>query len=87
MMPLAPVQLVDDILLNYNLGQVLLLLFVLALPAGYVLGSRRITAINLILFGVIFILVPSMDVGESYFAFLGIALLVLGPLLYTTARR
>ena len=87
MFPFAPMQLIDDFLLNYNVGQALLLLFILALPAGYVQGSRKITAINLMLFGALFIAIPSIDGGENYYAFLGIGLLVLGPMLYSTARR
>lgn len=87
MLSLVPMQLLDDFLINYNLGQVILLLFVLALPVGYVMGSRKITAINLVLFGTLFIVVPSIGGGPSYYAFLGVALLVLGPLLFTTAKR
>lgn len=80
-------QFVDNILINYNVGQALLLLFVISLPAGYVQGSRKITAINLMLFGALFIVIPSIGGGEDYYAFLGIALLVLGPVLYATANR
>ena len=87
MTALVPMPLVDDFLINYNVGQVVLLLFVLALPAGYVQGSRKITAINVMLFGVLFVIVPSIGGGPVYYAFLGVALLVLGPLLYTTARQ
>lgn len=87
MFPFAPMPLVDDFLLNYNVGQAILLLFILSLPAGYVQGSRKITAINFALFGTLFIIVPSIDGGPVHYAFLGIALLVVGPLLYTTAKR
>lgn len=87
MFPFAPMPLVDDFLLNYNVGQAVLLLFLLALPAGYVQGSRKITAINLILFGAIFIIIPSIDGGPSHYAFLGVGLLVLGPMVYATAER
>lgn len=87
MLSLAPLQLLDNFLLDYDLAHALLLLFVLALPAGYVRGSRKITAINFALFGAIFIAVPSMGAGANYYAFLGVALLVLGPMLYATAER
>mgnify|MGYP006289153995 CR=1 FL=1 len=87
MLPFAPMQLLDDFLINYNIGQALLLLFVLSLPVGYVRGSRKITAINLALFGAIFVVIPSIGGGSSLFAFLGIALLVLAPMLYATAER
>jgi ABC-type Co2+ transport system permease subunit len=84
---LAPLQLIDDFLLNYNVGQAVLLLFVLSLPAGYVQGSRKITALNLALFGVLFMAVPSIGGGPSHYVLLGIALLVTGPMLYATAER
>lgn len=87
MTALVPMPLIDDFLLNYNIGQVVLLLFVLALPAGYVQGSRKITAINVMLFGVLFIIIPSIGGGPVHYAFLGVVLLVIGPLLYTTARQ
>ena len=87
MLPFAPMQLLDDFLINYNIGQALLLLFLLSLPVGYVRGSRKITAINLALFGAIFVVIPSIDGGSNLFAFLGIALLVLAPMLYATAER
>ena len=87
MLELAPLQVIDDFLLNFNIGQVVLFLFVLSLPAGYVQGSRKITAINAILFGVLFLVVPSIGGGPGYFAYLGLALLVIGPVLFATARR
>lgn len=87
MTPLGPLQVLDDFLIQYELGQVLILLFILVLPVGYVRGSRKITAINVIAFGLLFIIVPSIGAGSIDYAFLGIALLVLGPVLYSTARR
>ena len=87
MLPFAPMPLIDDFLINYNIGQVLLLVFILTLPAGYVQGSRKITAINFALFGAIFIIIPSIDGGSNLFAFLGVALLVVAPMLFATAKR
>lgn len=87
MFPFAPMPLLDDFLIQYELGQALLLLFILVLPAGYVRGSRKITAINVTTFGLLFIIVPSIGGGSIDYAFLGIILLVLGPVLYATARR
>ena len=87
MLPFAPMPLVDDFLLNYTVGQAVLLLFILSLPVGYVQGSRKITAINFALFGTIFVVIPSIDGGSILFAFLGIALLVVAPMVYATANR
>jgi hypothetical protein len=50
------------------------------------LQSRKIVAINTTVFGVIFLLTPQSLVPPHYL-FLGIALVVVGPMLYATARR
>ena len=84
---LAPLALINDFLLQFTIGQIVLVLFVLVLPVGYVQGSRKITAINLIAFGVLFAIVPSIGGGATYYAYLGLALLVVAPVLYTTADR
>ncbi|MFB6104792.1 MAG: hypothetical protein ABEJ57_06895 [Halobacteriaceae archaeon] len=81
----TPLPLVDDFLLSYNVGQALLLLFVLAILGSLPLKSRKVLSANLILFGVIFLLTPSSLVPLHY-KYLGIALLVVSPVLYTTAR-
>jgi hypothetical protein len=79
-----PLQIIDTFLLNYNVGQALLLGFVLATVGMLPLGSRRLLGINTILFGLVFALTPQSLVPIHYL-FLGLALLVVGPLLYTTA--
>lgn len=84
---LAPMPLLDDFFIQYNLGQAVLFLFILSLPAGVVRGSRKISAINAGLFGLLFIIIPSMGAGPIHYAFLGIILLVVAPMLYITARR
>lgn len=83
----APMPLLDDFLIQYDFGQAVLLLFVLSLPAGYVMKSWKITGINTILFGVLFIIVPSIGGGPVFYGFLGIALLVLGPMIYVSGDR
>ncbi|WP_313691216.1 hypothetical protein [Halorarum halobium] len=80
---MLPLQLVDSFLLDYNVGQALLLGFVLATVATLPL-SRQVLALNTILFGVIFLLTPQTLVPVHYL-FLGIVLVVVGPLLYVTA--
>jgi len=85
MAPFTPLPLVDDFLLPYNVGQALLLLFVLAVLGSLPLKSRKVVAANLLLFGLIFLLTPS-SLAPLHYKFLGIALLVLSPVLYTTAR-
>lgn len=87
MLGFAPMPLIDDILIQYELGQAVLLLFVLSLPAGYVLKSWKITGINASLFGVLFLIVPSIGGGPVHYAFVGIALLVIGPMIYISGSR
>jgi len=82
----VPLPLIDDFLINYNVGQALLLLFVLSVLAAIPLGSRKVLSLNAITFGLIFVLTPA-SLAPIHFKFLGIALLVVAPLLYTTASR
>ncbi|MAT09200.1 MAG: hypothetical protein MK159_02845 [Halobacteriales archaeon] len=83
---LVPMPLLDDFLVNYNLGQVILAMFILSLPVGFVFGSRKITAINVSMFGLLLTLAPSLGGGDVYFGYLGIILLVLGPMIYSIAK-
>ena len=77
-------QVVDRFLLNYNVGQALLLGFILITVAALPLRSQRVVAINTITFGLIFVLTPVALVPVHYL-FLGIALMLVGSILYTTA--
>ena len=86
MIEFAPLPLIDDFLINYNVGQALLLLFVLSVLAAIPLGSRKVLSLNGIVFGLIFVLTPS-SLAPLQYKFLGIALLVVAPLLYVTAGR
>ncbi|MFC7079687.1 hypothetical protein [Halorussus caseinilyticus] len=86
MIEFVPLPLIDDFLINYNVGQALLLLFVLSVLAAIPLGSRKVLSLNAITFGLVFILTPA-SLAPLHYKFLGIALLVVAPLLYITARR
>ncbi|MFB6354046.1 MAG: hypothetical protein ABEJ92_08160 [Halobacteriales archaeon] len=88
MVGLAPMPLIDDFLLDYHVGHAALLLFVLTVPAGLVKGSRKLVGLVFIAFGGLFLAVPSIDAeaGLAY-ALFGVALMVVGPVLYTTAAR
>ena len=90
-----PLQLVDSFLLNYNLGDALLLLFGLGILATLPLKSVKILTIHVILFGLIFFLTPSsmfaVDPSGSHllgsnlqYKLLGLALLTIGPVIYAT---
>jgi len=78
--------LVDSILLDYNIGQILLLGFVLTTLGALPLKSQKVIGLNTILFGVIFLLTPTSLMPEPMvYLFLGLTLLVIGPLVYATA--
>ncbi|MEA1931815.1 hypothetical protein [Halohasta litorea] len=75
---------VDSILLDYNIGQIMLVGFVLTTLGALPLKSQQVIGLNTILFGVIFVLTPS-TLMPSYYLFLGLTLIVIGPLVYVTA--
>ena len=81
---MLPIQLVDSFLLEYNVGQALLLVFVFATVGVLPLRSQKVLAANVMAFGALFALTPQSLVPIHYL-FLGLGLLVVGPLLYTTA--
>jgi uncharacterized membrane protein HdeD (DUF308 family) len=83
---MLPLQVIDSFLLNYNVGQALLLVFVLSTVGTLPLKSRKILGINTIVFGIIFMLTP-MAIAPIHYLFLGIVLLVIGPVIYVTGRR
>lgn len=82
---MIPLQIVDSFLLPYNVGQALLLGFVVTTLATLPV-SRKAMAINTILFGVIFLLTPQSLVPVHYL-FLGIVLVVVGPLVFVVSRQ
>lgn len=88
-MAFTPLPLVDDFLASYHVGHALLVLFVVSIVGTIPLGSRKIVSVNALLFGVLFLVSPISQLGSDPFVyrFLGIALVVLAPVLYTTARE
>ncbi|WP_232686389.1 hypothetical protein [Halobacterium zhouii] len=90
-MAFTPLPLVDDFLVPYHVGHALLLLFGLSVVGAIPLGSRKIVSANALLFGVLFLLTPGSLLGGASnaftYRFLGIALLVVAPILFTTARE
>jgi len=81
-----PLQILDNFLLQYNVGQALLLVFILATLAGLTQKSQKILGVQWIVFGLVFLLTPS-SLEPVHYKFLGVALLFAGPLLYVTARN
>lgn len=80
---MLPLQVIDSFLLNYNVGQALLVGFILTTVATLLL-SRKLLALNSVLFGVIFLLTPQSLVPPHYM-FLGIALVVVGPMVFAVS--
>lgn len=81
----VPLQVVDSFLLDYHLGHVLLLGLVMTTLGAVPLGSRRLVGINVAVFGLLFMLTP-VTVMPSLYLFVGMALLVVGPIVYVTGR-
>jgi len=85
----TPLPIIDDFVANYHVGHVLVLLLVLSVVGTLPLGSRKVVSINATLFGLLFLVTPGSLVGDDPFTyrFLGIALVVVAPILYVTARE
>lgn len=81
-----PLQVIDKFLLQYNLGQVLVFVYVLATLAALTQRSMKIVALQTVAFGLIFMLVPSIN-APSFYRYIGIGLLMISPMLFVTANR
>jgi len=79
-------QLIDTFLLQYNLGQALLLGYVLVMLGSLPLKSVRVLSLNTLAFGLIFLMGPASMVPFVY-KILGIGMLVVAPMLYTIGSR
>ncbi|PSQ58446.1 MAG: hypothetical protein BRD23_06895 [Halobacteriales archaeon SW_9_67_25] len=95
---LAPLQLVDSFLLNYNVGDALLVAFALGFLATLPLKSWRAITLHILGFGLLFLVVPAQMLAVStsgahflasalQYKLLGLGLLVVAPVLYTTGNR
>jgi len=82
----VPLQVIDNFLLQYNAGQVLLALLVLSTLGALPLKSLKIIGLNTVVFGLIFMITPG-SLAPVQYRFLGVALLFVGPLLVVSARR
>ncbi|WP_135362801.1 hypothetical protein [Halosimplex halophilum] len=95
MLPI-PLQLVDGFLLKVNFGDALIVGFVLGLFAVATQRSRKLLTLHLIAFGALFLLAPgsmyepqelSLLSGILQYKIIGLVLLVVSPVLYTTAQK
>lgn len=79
-------QVVESFLANYHVGHALVLLFVLSVVAVLPLGSTKALSLNVVAFGLLFLLTPESVVGnDPIYKFVGLALLVVAPILYAFA--
>ena len=86
MFELVPLQLLESFLLDYHIGHVLTVLFGLSVVGTIPLGSRKLVSINVIVFGLLFLVTPlSVMDNDPLYRFFGVALLVIAPLLYAFA--
>lgn len=93
---LTPLQLVDSVLLNYNVGDALLVVLGLSVLAAVALRSRKVLSTQAIAFGLIFVVTPAaaLEPGDGsllgsvmQYKFFGLALLLAGPVVYVTAKE
>jgi hypothetical protein len=91
-----PLQLVDSLLLQYNTGDAVLILFVLGLLGTLPLKSRKVTTLHTMLFGLLLLVLPGQMLTVSsngahllgsvlQYKMLGLGLIVAAPVVYTTS--
>jgi hypothetical protein len=91
-----PLQVIDSLLLQYNVGDAVLILFVLGLLATLPLKSRKVTTLHIMVFGLLLLLLPGQMLAVSsngahllgsvlQYKMLGLGLLIASPVVYTTS--
>lgn len=76
-----PLQALDNFLLQYNVGHVLVLVFVLGLLGTLPLRSKTVTGLHLGAFGLLFLITPITLLGNDVILKLvGIGLVFIGPM-------
>lgn len=78
-------QVIDNFLLNYDVGQVLLFVFVLSVLGTLPLKSLKTVGLVVVTFGAIFVVTPS-TLAPMQYRFLGFGLLIVGPMLVIMAN-
>jgi high-affinity Fe2+/Pb2+ permease len=84
----VPLQLVDSLLLPYNVGHALILGFVLGVLGTLPLKSLKATALVALSFGLLFVLTPASVMADLArpLRLTGVGLLVVAPMLFVYAR-
>ena len=81
---MLPLQVVDSFLLNYNIGQILLVVFALGTLGLLGLGSKKVLGLHFGTFGLIFVMTPQA-INTKIYLFIGLALIVIAPMIFATA--
>lgn len=83
----VPLGLIDEFLLDFDIGHVLILMFVLVMLAALPLRSRKILSINIVAFGLIFVLTPFWVIdGYDWFMYAGLGMVFIGTILFAFAE-
>lgn len=85
MMAGIPLQVLDNFIVNYNVGQALLVLFAVT-TLGALTRGAKLAALNTVAFGLVFVLTPN-SVSPFHYRLVGLGLLVVGPMLYVMSGR
>jgi hypothetical protein len=76
-----PLQVIDNFLLQYNVGQVLALVFVLGLLGTIPLRSKTVSGLHVAIFGLVFVITPLSLMGNDViYKFVGLGLIFIGPM-------
>lgn len=90
-----PMQAIDSFLLQYNVGDVLLLVTILGALSIAFIGSVKLLSVHLVIFGSLFVLLPismfepgagSVLGQPALYKVLGLVILVIAPVVYTITR-
>jgi energy-converting hydrogenase Eha subunit C len=93
---LAPLQVVDSLLLNYNVGDVLLLVTVLGAVGIFLQRSNKLLGLHLLSLGLLLLILPgsmfepaagSLLATIEMYKFVGLGLIVVAPVIYAVGRR
>lgn len=82
-----PLQVIDNFLLQYNVGQVLVLVFVLGFLGTLPLRSKTITGLHVASFGLLFMILPLSLMGNDViYKLVGIGLIFIGPMVVVVGK-
>ncbi|WP_254545702.1 hypothetical protein [Halomarina pelagica] len=82
-----PLQVIDNFLLQFNLGQVFLFLFAVGLLATLPLKSKTVVGAHIVLFGLLLVLTPFSLMGSDFvYRAIGIAFVFIGPMVMVVGR-